>query len=207
MIPKRSIADPPRTDNRRTLFQPILNAQWPGRICRFQELTPSHPRSRRSEESRWHFRQCAGNVPQRRNAPKLSPIDGDQPMEMRKLGRTGLSIAPIVFGGNVLRLDGRRENLLCHPGCIFRGRLECHRYGRRLFVLGSRQQGRGFRRNHRQVVEAKPHARDRAVIVTKVGSDMGQGQTAESGLYPESGRGFAAPATDRLYRPLSFALA
>ncbi len=97
-------------------------------------------------------------------------------MELRALGRTGLSISPVVFGGNVFgwtadektsfdlldRFFDAGFNTIDTADAYSRW-VEGHRGGESETIVGKWMKERG-------------HPRDKAVIVTKVGSDMGQGK-------------------------------
>lgn len=97
-------------------------------------------------------------------------------MQKRKLGRTGLTIAPLVFGGNVLGwtadektsfqlldafLDAGFDTI--DTADVYSRWVPGHQGGESETVVGNwlKQSGR---------------SRDEVVIVTKVGSDMGQGR-------------------------------
>ncbi|TCN36097.1 aldo/keto reductase [Sinorhizobium americanum] len=94
-------------------------------------------------------------------------------MEMRRLGRTGLSIAPLVFGGNVFAWTADEKTSFALLDAFFDGGFNAvdtadvysswvpgNRGGESETIIGKwlKQSGR---------------PRDRAVIVTKVGSDLG----------------------------------
>ncbi|APG83083.1 aldo/keto reductase [Sinorhizobium americanum] len=94
-------------------------------------------------------------------------------MEMRRLGRTGLSIAPLVFGGNVFGWTADEKTSFALLDAFFDGGFNAvdtadvysswvpgNRGGESETIIGKwlKQSGR---------------PRDRAVIVTKVGSDLG----------------------------------
>jgi aryl-alcohol dehydrogenase-like predicted oxidoreductase len=97
-------------------------------------------------------------------------------MELRALGRTGLSISPVVFGGNVFgwtadettsfdlldRFFDAGFNTIDTADAYNRW-VPGHVGGESETIIGNWMKSRGF-------------ARDKAVIVTKVGSDMGQGK-------------------------------
>lgn len=96
-------------------------------------------------------------------------------MKMRKLGRTGLSIAPVVFGGNVFgwtadkktsfdildRFTGAGYNAI-DTADVYSRWAPGNQGGESETIIGEWQKARGNR--------------DRLVIVTKVGSDMGSGK-------------------------------
>jgi aryl-alcohol dehydrogenase-like predicted oxidoreductase len=97
-------------------------------------------------------------------------------MELRALGRTGLSISPVVFGGNVFgwtadektsfdlldRFFDAGFNTIDTADAYSRW-VDGHTGGESETIIGKWMKERG-------------HPRDKAVIITKVGSDMGQGK-------------------------------
>lgn len=97
-------------------------------------------------------------------------------MEKRRLGRTGLSIAPLVFGGNVFGWTADRKtsfDLLdrfvdaglnaVDTADVYSRWVPGHKGGESETIIGEWMKSRG--------------ARDKVTIITKVGSDMGQGKT------------------------------
>jgi aryl-alcohol dehydrogenase-like predicted oxidoreductase len=97
-------------------------------------------------------------------------------MELRKLGRTGLSISPVVFGGNVFGWTADEKTSFelldrffdagyntIDTADVYNRWVPGHVGGESETIIGKwlKQSGR---------------ARDEAIIVTKVGSDMGQGK-------------------------------
>lgn len=97
-------------------------------------------------------------------------------MEKRRLGRTGLSIAPLVFGGNVFGWTADRKtsfDLLdrfvdaglnaVDTADVYSRWVPGHEGGESETIIGEWMKSRG--------------ARDKVTIITKVGSDMGQGKT------------------------------
>jgi aryl-alcohol dehydrogenase-like predicted oxidoreductase len=104
-------------------------------------------------------------------------------MQMRPLGRTGFEIAPLVFGGNVFGwtadetmshrlLDGFVDAGLnaIDTADVYSRWAPGHAGGESETIIGS-----WLARN--------PDKRDKVVIITKVGSDMGQGRTDLSGSW------------------------
>lgn len=96
-------------------------------------------------------------------------------MEKRRLGRTGLSIAPVVFGGNVFGWTADEKTSFALLDAFFGAGLNTidtadvysrwvpgHAGGESETIIG-----KWLKNGH--------VSRDKAVIVTKVGSDMGQG--------------------------------
>jgi aryl-alcohol dehydrogenase-like predicted oxidoreductase len=98
-------------------------------------------------------------------------------MQMRTLGRTGLSIAPVVFGGNVFGWTADEKTSFALLDAFFDAGYNAidtaDVYSRWVpgHVGGESETiiGKWLKQGHVQ--------RDKAVIVTKVGSDMGQGKT------------------------------
>lgn len=97
-------------------------------------------------------------------------------MEQRSLGSTGFSIAPLVFGGNVLGWTADEaesfrvlDAFVDHgfdaidTADVYSRWAEGHQGGESETVLG-------------RWLKARPGMRDRVKIFTKVGSDMGQGK-------------------------------
>ncbi|OHV78989.1 aldo/keto reductase [Rhizobium sp. LCM 4573] len=97
-------------------------------------------------------------------------------MELRALGRTGLSIAPIVFGGNVFGWTANEKTSFDLLDRFFDAGFNAidtadaysrwvpgHQGGESETIIGKWLKRGGI-------------SRDKAVIVTKVGSDMGQGK-------------------------------
>uniref|UniRef100_UPI00261C9A50 aldo/keto reductase n=1 Tax=uncultured Rhizobium sp. TaxID=155567 RepID=UPI00261C9A50 len=98
-------------------------------------------------------------------------------MQMRTLGRTGLSIAPVVFGGNVFGWTADEKTSFALLDAFFDVGYNAidtadvysrwvggHTGGESETIIG-----KWLKQGH--------VPRDKAVIVTKVGSDMGQGRT------------------------------
>ena len=98
-------------------------------------------------------------------------------MKMRPLGRTGFSIAPIVFGGNVFgwTVDEKTgfELLDAFVDAGFNGIDTADSYSR--FVEGNK--GGESETIIGNWLAADPSKRERIVLMTKVGSDMGHGKT------------------------------
>lgn len=96
-------------------------------------------------------------------------------MELRPLGRTGLSIAPVVFGGNVFGWTADEKTSFALLDAFFDAGLNTidtadvysrwvpgHAGGESETIIG-------------KWLKSGRVSRDKAIIVTKVGSDMGQG--------------------------------
>ncbi|MBZ9653612.1 aldo/keto reductase [Phyllobacterium lublinensis] len=103
-------------------------------------------------------------------------------MEKRRLGQTGLSIAPLVFGGNVFGWTADRKtsfDLLdrfvdagldaIDTADVYSRWVPGHSGGESETIIGEWVKSRG--------------ARDRVTIITKVGGDMGQGRKDLSAAY------------------------
>lgn len=96
-------------------------------------------------------------------------------MELRPLGRTGLSIAPLVFGGNVFGWTAdQKTSFALLDGFVDAGLnaidtadaystwVPGHKGGESETIIGD-------------WLAANPAKRDKVVVITKVGADMGQG--------------------------------
>ena len=98
-------------------------------------------------------------------------------MEMRRLGRTGFQIAPIVFGGNVFGWTADEKTsfdlLDAFVDAGFNGIDTADAYSR--FVKGN--EGGESETIIGNWLKSDPGKRDRIVLMTKVGSDMGEGKT------------------------------
>ena len=98
-------------------------------------------------------------------------------MEMRRLGKTGLSVAPIVIGGNVFGWTADEKTSFAILDAFFDAGLNtidtADVYS--AWVPGNKG-GDSEEIIGRWLRQARV-SRDKAVIVTKVGSDMGQGKT------------------------------
>lgn len=97
-------------------------------------------------------------------------------MQFRSLGRTGLSIAPLVFGGNVFGWTADEKTsfdlLDAFTGAGFNAIDTADVYSR--WVPGN--EGGESETIIGKWLKRSAIARDKVVIVTKVGSDMGQGR-------------------------------
>jgi aryl-alcohol dehydrogenase-like predicted oxidoreductase len=96
-------------------------------------------------------------------------------MQLRPLGKTGLSIAPLVFGGNVFGWTADEKTsfdlLDAFTGAGFNAIDTADAYSR--WVPGNK--GGESETIIGKWLKRSGIARDRVVIITKVGSDMGQG--------------------------------
>src|SRR5690606_34601440 len=98
------------------------------------------------------------------------------PMQLRPLGKTGLSIAPLVFGGNVFGWTADEmtsfDLLDAFTGAGFNAIDTTEAYSR--WVPGN--EGGESETIIGKLLKRSGIARDKVVIITKVGSDMGQGR-------------------------------
>ena len=98
-------------------------------------------------------------------------------MEMRRLGKTGLSISPIVFGGNVFGWTADEKRSFDILDGFFDAGFNtidtADSYSR--WVPGNK--GGDSEEIIGKWLKKGNVSRDKAIIVTKVGSDMGQGKT------------------------------
>ena len=105
-------------------------------------------------------------------------------MQKRRLGRTDLAIAPLVLGGNVFGWTADEKTSFALLDRFVEAGLNCidtadaysrwapgNKGGESETIIGNWMKSRG---NH-----------DRVVVVTKVGSDMGQGKKDLSAVYIE----------------------
>jgi aryl-alcohol dehydrogenase-like predicted oxidoreductase len=97
-------------------------------------------------------------------------------MQLRPLGKTGLSIAPLVFGGNVFGWTADEKTsfdlLDAFTGAGFNAIDTADAYSR--WVPGN--EGGESETIIGKWLKRSGIARDKVVIITKVGSDMGQGR-------------------------------
>lgn len=101
-------------------------------------------------------------------------------MEMRRLGRTGLSIAPIVFGGNVLGWTADEKTSFAILDAFFEAGLNTIDTADVYSSWVPGNKGGDSEEIIGKWLKKSGTPRDRAIIVTKVGSDMGQGQTLKA---------------------------
>ena len=112
-------------------------------------------------------------------------------MEQRALGRSGISVPPSIFGGNVFgwTVDQAMSFRLL-DACVERGLVAIDTadvYS--AWVPG--HQGRRVRDDHRRLAEGAPGNRDKVVIVTKCGMEMPARQEGCRGPGSAGRRGFA----------------
>ena len=97
-------------------------------------------------------------------------------MQFRSLGKTGLSIAPLVFGGNVFGWTADEKTsfdlLDAFTGAGFNAIDTADVYSR--WVPGN--EGGGSETIIGKWLKRSGLSRDKVVVITKVGSDMGQGR-------------------------------
>ena len=125
-------------------------------------------------------------------------------MNKRPLGRSGISVAPLAFGGNVFgwtadeptsfRLLDRFVDAgfnLVDTADVYSTWVPGHTGGESETVIGNWL--------------AQGGKRDRIVLATKVGMEIGGQKGLKKGYIAQRGRGFAAQAAHRLHRPLPVA--
>ena len=126
-------------------------------------------------------------------------------MKKRKLGKSGLEVAPLAFGGNVFGWTTDEATSfalldafvdagfdLIDTADVYSAWVPGHKGGESEAIIGKWLKSRG--------------GRDRVVIATKVGlgdGDFGKGLSKAHVV--KSRRGLARPAADRLHRPLPVA--
>ncbi|MGA4815722.1 aldo/keto reductase [Pseudomonas aeruginosa] len=125
-------------------------------------------------------------------------------MTTRKLGNSGLEIPALVFGGNVFGWTADESTSFKAAGRPARRRPELHRHRRRIFALGSRAPGRRVETLIGKWLK-RTGKRDRMVIASKVGMDMGNGQRPLRRLYRAGPGALATTPADRLPGPLPVA--
>ena len=100
-------------------------------------------------------------------------------MQTRRLGRTDLSIAPLVLGGNVFGWTADKKTSFAVLDRFADGRPQRHRHRRRLFALGARQSGRRIGDDHRRVDEGAGQPRpDHRHHQGRLAHGQGQGRTS-----------------------------
>ncbi|OWV79874.1 alcohol dehydrogenase [Rhizobium sp. R635] len=98
-------------------------------------------------------------------------------MEMRRLGKTGLSISPIVFGGNVFGWTADEKTSFAILDAFFDAGLNTIDTADVYSAWVPGNKGGDSEEIIGRWLKQSRMSRDKAVIVTKVGSDMGQGKT------------------------------
>ncbi|WP_208249219.1 aldo/keto reductase [Rhizobium sp. T1470] len=98
-------------------------------------------------------------------------------MDMRRLGKTGLSIAPIVFGGNVFGWTADEKTSFDILDAFFDAGLNTIDTADVYSAWVPGNKGGDSEEIIGKWLKRGKVSRDKAVIITKVGSDMGQGKT------------------------------
>ena len=90
-------------------------------------------------------------------------------MDKRRIGNSGLEVAPLALGGNVFGWTADEATSFAIARRVRRCRRDDDRHRRRLFGLGAGPFGRRERGGDRPLAEARAGKRDKVVIATKVG--------------------------------------
>jgi len=98
-------------------------------------------------------------------------------MDMRRLGKTGLSIAPIVFGGNVFGWTADEKTSFDILDAFFDAGFNTIDTADVYSAWVPGNKGGDSEEIIGKWLKRGKASRDNAVIITKVGSDMGQGKT------------------------------
>jgi aryl-alcohol dehydrogenase-like predicted oxidoreductase len=98
-------------------------------------------------------------------------------MEMRRLGKTGLSISPIVFGGNVFGWTADEKTSFDILDAFFDAGLNTIDTADVYSSWVPGNKGGDSEEIIGKWLKKGKFPRDRAIIITKVGSDMGHGKT------------------------------
>jgi len=98
-------------------------------------------------------------------------------MNMRRLGKTGLSVSPIVFGGNVFGWTADEKTSFDILDAFFDAGLNTIDTADVYSAWVPGNKGGDSEEIIGRWLKKGKVSRDRAVIITKVGSDMGQGKT------------------------------
>jgi len=98
-------------------------------------------------------------------------------MNMRRLGKTGLSVSPIVFGGNVFGWTADEKTSFAILDAFFDAGLNTIDTADVYSAWVPGNKGGDSEEIIGRWLKTNRVARDKAVIITKVGSDMGQGKT------------------------------
>ncbi|QSY94614.1 aldo/keto reductase [Rhizobium bangladeshense] len=102
-------------------------------------------------------------------------------MEMRRLGKTGLSVAPIVIGGNVFGWTADEKTSFSILDAFFDAGLNTIDTADVYSTWVPGNKGGDSEEIIGRWLKQARISRDMAVIVTKVGSDMGLGRTLKEG--------------------------
>jgi aryl-alcohol dehydrogenase-like predicted oxidoreductase len=98
-------------------------------------------------------------------------------MDMRRLGKTGLSIAPIVFGGNVFGWTADEKTSIEILDAFFDAGLNTIDTADVYSSWVPGNKGGDSEEIIGKWLKRGRVSRDKAIIITKIGSDMGQGKT------------------------------
>ncbi|CAN7558930.1 aldo/keto reductase [Rhizobium sp. LjRoot258] len=98
-------------------------------------------------------------------------------MDMRRLGKTGLSIAPIVFGGNVFGWTADEKTSFNILDAFFDAGFNTIDTADVYSAWVPGNKGGDSEEIIGKWLKRGKVSRDKAIIITKVGSDMGQGKT------------------------------
>jgi aryl-alcohol dehydrogenase-like predicted oxidoreductase len=98
-------------------------------------------------------------------------------MKMRRLGKTGLSISPVVFGGNVFGWTADEKTSFDILDAFFDAGLNTIDTADVYSSWVPGNKGGDSEEIIGRWLKTGKISRDKAIIVTKVGSDMGQGKT------------------------------
>ncbi|ANK83934.1 MULTISPECIES: aldo/keto reductase [unclassified Rhizobium] len=101
-------------------------------------------------------------------------------MEMRRLGKTGLSVAPIVIGGNVFGWTADEKTSFAILDAFFDAGLNTIDTADVYSAWVPGNKGGDSEEIIGRWLKQARISRDKAVIVTKVGSEMGQGKTLKA---------------------------
>ncbi|MBX5145201.1 aldo/keto reductase [Rhizobium lentis] len=101
-------------------------------------------------------------------------------MEMRRLGKTGLSVAPIVIGGNVFGWTADEKTSFAILDAFFDAGLNTIDTADVYSAWAPGNKGGDSEEIIGRWLKQSRNSRNRAVIVTKVGSDMGEGKTLKA---------------------------
>ena len=123
-------------------------------------------------------------------------------MQLRPLGGSGLKVAPLAFGGNVLGWTADEATSFEPARRLRRRRLQSARHRRRLLALGQGPQRRRKRDRDRPLAQEERQAQShRAGHQGRHGHGRRQDRPGAE-VHPPGGRRLAAPAADRPHRPV-----
>ncbi|ANL26189.1 aldo/keto reductase protein [Rhizobium phaseoli] len=101
-------------------------------------------------------------------------------MEMRRLGKTGLSVAPIVIGGNVFGWTAEEKTSFAILDAFFDAGLNAIDTADVYSAWVPGNKGGDSEEIIGRWLKQAGISRDQAVIISKVGSDMGRGKTLKA---------------------------